>query len=81
MDAKILEIKLKRAVGALFANQPNIYRFTSETNQTEWNLAHHLANEIHKEFNEFDCDIDISKKNFEKPAAGYNYSQERIMQI
>jgi hypothetical protein len=66
MDEILIEIKLTRAAEALFINQPDIFDFTSETHQTEWNLAHHLANEIHKLFNEFDCDIDILKINLAK---------------
>lgn len=30
------------------AINPKSSGFTSETNQTEWNLAHHFAVEIHK---------------------------------
>src|SRR3989338_10260825 len=61
-QAEIKEI-LEKAVEALFANQPNIFEFTSETGQSEWNLSHHLANEIQKLFNDFDCDLDIIKVN------------------
>lgn len=49
----------------LFRNQPNIYDFTSETGQTEWNLAHHLANEISSLLPGFDCDLDVTKRNIE----------------
>lgn len=54
---------MERAVKKLFINQPDIYSFTSATRQTEWNLAHHLANEIQKEFTDYACDLDISKPN------------------
>ena len=56
---------LERAVKNLFMGQPNIYKFTPETGQSEWNLAHHLANEIHRFFPRYDCDLDIIKCNFE----------------
>lgn len=63
-----LDIKevLEKATAALFANQPNIFDFTSETVQTEWNLAHHLANEIHELLPELDCDLDVIKENLER---------------
>ena len=52
-------------MGNLFRNQPNIYDFTSETGQTEWNLAHHLANEISSLLPGLDCDLDVTKRNIE----------------
>lgn len=61
---RALEKKLRIAIQSLFANQPNIFEFTSETGQTEWNLAHHLANEIHDLLPDYDCDLDVIKENF-----------------
>lgn len=63
MDSKEMTEILEKAVQALFANQPTILNLTSETQQTEWNLAHHLANEIHKFFPKLDYDVDIIKVN------------------
>jgi hypothetical protein len=65
LDKTALKEVLKRAVKRLFETQPNIFSFTSETGQTEWNLAHHLANEIHKDqiLSTFDCDLDVTKRN------------------
>lgn len=65
MDEKQIEEILKRAIETLFVNQPDIYEFTPETRQTEWNLAHHLANEIHPLFPELSCDLEVSKPNLE----------------
>jgi hypothetical protein len=65
MQKPELEAILNTAVKMLFRNQPNIFSYTSETGQTEWNLAHHLANEVHQYFNEFDCDLDVTKRNFD----------------
>jgi hypothetical protein len=65
MNKSEMREKLERAVRNLFANQPNIFEFTSETRQTEWNLAHHLAIEVHKMFPELDCDLDVVKVNLE----------------
>jgi hypothetical protein len=56
---------LQAAAVNLFKNQPNIYDFTSETGQTEWNLAHHLANEISKLLPWYDCDLDVTKRNID----------------
>ncbi len=58
-----IEVSLKQACTSLFKNQPNLYSFTSLTGQTEWNLTHHLSNEIRTFFEDYDCDLDISKRN------------------
>ena len=63
MTVQALTEILEKSATSLFANQPTIFDFTSETNQTEWNLAHHLANEIHKFFPTLDCDLDLIKPN------------------
>lgn len=63
MNAAAIETMLSEAVSNLLRSQPNLFQFTSATNQTEWNLAHHLAIEVHKLFREFDCDVDVSKPN------------------
>ncbi len=47
----------------LFNNQPDIFKFTSRTNMTEWNLAHHLANELSKYIFWLDNDLDVIKIN------------------
>ena len=51
------------ALKNLFENQPDIFDFTSQTGQTEWNLTHHLANEIHKYIFWLDHDLDVTKRN------------------
>lgn len=57
---------LSDSVDNLFKKQSNISEFTSETRQTEWNLAHHLANEIHAFLPELDCDLDLIKINYDR---------------
>ena len=51
------------SVRNLFINQPNMFNFTPKTGQTEWNLTHHLANEIHKYIFWLDYDLDVTKRN------------------
>ena len=63
MSVSEIEKQLKKAIDTLFTNQPNIFEFTSETLQTEWNLAHHLAIEAHILFPDLDCDLDVVKQN------------------
>ena len=60
-----LEIKhhIEAATTNLLKNQPSFFAFTSETNQAEWNIAHHLANELQELFPGVDCDLDIIKPN------------------
>lgn len=57
----ILEASLK----ALFENQPDIFKFTPTTGPTEWNLAHHFANEIYKHFSEYQHDLDVIKRPYD----------------
>ncbi|MBF8266537.1 MAG: hypothetical protein HW388_45 [Dehalococcoidia bacterium] len=59
-----VQILLRQAAESLFQNQPNIYDFTSESGNTEWNLAHHYANEVHKLLRDYDCDLEITKGSY-----------------
>lgn len=52
---------IERAVESLFANQPDIFRLTPESAQTEWSLTTHLARELSALFPAFACDVDIKK--------------------
>ena len=51
------------ALKNLFDSQQDILNFTSQTGQTEWNLTHHLANEIHKYIFWLNHDLDVTKRN------------------
>src|SRR5437667_6883966 len=64
MEENDLKASMEESATRLFARQPNIFGFTSATGQTEWNLAHHLAIELHGLFPDYDCDIDVMKRNF-----------------
>jgi hypothetical protein len=63
MNEAAIHQMLTDAISNLLHSQPNLFQFTSATNQTEWNIAHHLANEVHKLFPDYDCDLDVSKPN------------------
>jgi hypothetical protein len=65
MEQRQIEEHLNAAIGNLLTSQPNLFDFTSETNQTEWNIAHHLATEVSKRFPDYDCDLDVCKPNLE----------------
>lgn len=65
MNEKVIKEKLENAVKNLFINQEDIFNLTSESGATEWNLAHHLAFEIQKEFPQFQHDIELTKSSFE----------------
>lgn len=52
------------SVNNLFKNQPDIFLFTPETGETEWNLSHHLAFEIQKYFPWLDHDVELTKHNY-----------------
>ncbi len=61
----VVERILFSSLKNLFLNQPDIFNFTSQTGQTEWNLCHHLANEIHKYIFWLDHDLDVTKRNLD----------------
>ena len=64
LSADTIERALRSAVADLYQNEPDIDRFSSETAQTEWNLAAHLAPEIVKYFEGYSYDIDVTKVNY-----------------
>ena len=59
-----VEDKLLLAGQRLFESQPDLFSFTDATRQSEWNLARHFANELHKEFPEYCCDTDVIKVGY-----------------
>ena len=61
MNENQIKEKLENAIKNLFQNQQDIFDYTPETGITEWNLAHHLAFEIQKEFPEYQHDIELTK--------------------
>ena len=54
---------IERTTERLFDRQPTLFDLTSESTQTEWNLAHHLANELHETslLSHFHCDLEVIK--------------------
>ncbi len=62
-SSTMVEGLLRLAVDDLYQNEPDFDRFSSETAQTEWNLAAHLAPEIAKYFEGYSYDIDVMKVN------------------
>lgn len=51
------------AIKNLFTDQPDIFKFSSETGETEWNLAHHISNEVYKYIFWLDNDVDLTKRH------------------
>ena len=64
MNESELKSILERAVANLFERQSSIFEFTPETGQTEWNLTHHLAVELHAFFPSLDYDLDVVKRDY-----------------
>jgi len=64
MTTEEIKTKLEIALRRLHDSQPDLFAFTPDTNQTEWNLTHHLASEIHRAFPDHHCDVDVAKPNF-----------------
>ena len=61
MNEESVREAIVKAIESLFANQPDIFELTPESNQTEWNLTHHLAWEISDLLPQFAYDIDLKK--------------------
>jgi hypothetical protein len=59
--ANIIGRILCSSIKNLFDNQPTIFEFTSETGETEWNLACHLSHEIRKYIFWLDNDVELTK--------------------
>ncbi|NVJ98357.1 MAG: hypothetical protein HWE25_09405 [Alphaproteobacteria bacterium] len=66
MSQNDIQSKLEQAINQLFTNQADLFRFTSATNQTEWNINHHLANEIGEVFSDYHCDVDVAKPDMNR---------------
>ncbi|MDD2735203.1 MAG: hypothetical protein PHF56_14800 [Desulfuromonadaceae bacterium] len=55
---------LVSSIRNLFDRQPDILTHTSATGMTEWNLGHHLANEIVRYIFWLNHDLDVMKRNY-----------------
>lgn len=64
MDGYIYFAVIK-SVRMMFANQPDLARFTSQTNHHEPNLSFHLANEMWRYFSWLNCDFDVIKTEYQ----------------
>lgn len=63
INEQTIKAELDQAIQEFFKDQPSLFKFTSETGVTEWDLAHHLSSAIHKHFKKFDCDVEVTKKS------------------
>lgn len=61
MDERSVRETVAAAVERLFACQPDIFKLTPESAQTEWNLTHHLARELSALLPGLAYDVDIKK--------------------
>lgn len=67
MNLQEVAERVEDAVRELLREEPTLFDFTSETNYTEWNIAHHLAIQLDYLFedDDYDCDIDVLKVNLD----------------
>jgi len=67
MNLQEVTERVNDAVRELLREEPTLFDFTSETNYTEWNIAHHLAIQLDYLFedDDYDCDIDVLKVNLD----------------
>lgn len=56
---------LVSSIRNLFNKQPDVLIHTSATGMTEWNLGHHIANEINTYIFWLNHDLDVMKRNHE----------------
>ncbi len=69
------------SINNLFRNQPDVLEHTSETGMTEWNLGHHLANEIAKYIFWLDVDIDVTKRNYDNKRPDIIFHKRKSMAL
>ncbi|RJE86317.1 hypothetical protein D3P07_19820 [Paenibacillus sp. 1011MAR3C5] len=48
-----------------FKNENDFFDYTSQTGMTEWNLTHHLCNELSKYIFWLNNEVDVAKRNYE----------------
>ncbi|QOS78473.1 hypothetical protein JNUCC31_27805 [Paenibacillus sp. JNUCC31] len=48
-----------------FENESDFFDYTSQTGMTEWNLTHHLCNELSKYFLWLNKEVDVAKRNYD----------------
>jgi hypothetical protein len=65
MDENQVRKLLEFAIIALSKHQSNLFESTNETHQSEWNIAHHYANEVSLIFKDHDCDVEMIKPNYD----------------
>ena len=61
MDQEEIKALLEQAARSCQENQPNLFEFTEDTDQTEWNITSHYAVEVSKLFPGFEYDVDLKK--------------------
>ena len=69
------------SINNLFRNQPDVLKHTSETGMTEWNLGHHLANEIAKYIFWLDVDIDVTKRNYDNKRPDIIFHKRNVIAL
>lgn len=69
---------LTSAIRNLFDQQPDVLKDTSRTGMTEWNLGHHLANEIAKYIFWLNHDMDVMKRNHNNRRPDIIFHKRRI---
>ncbi|BBA70617.1 hypothetical protein [Geobacter sulfurreducens] len=62
----------------LFNKQQDVLTHTSATGMTEWNLGHHLANEINRYIFWLNHDLDVMKRNHENRRPDIIYHRRGI---
>ena len=69
------------AIRNLFAKQPNVLTNTTATGMTEWNLGHHLANEINRYIFWLNHDLDVIKRNHNNQRPDIIFHQRGIYSL
>jgi hypothetical protein len=60
---KLIEMIIVSSIKNLFDTQPDILTHTYDTTMTEWNLAHHLSNELSKYIFWLNIENDVTKNH------------------
>ncbi len=65
MTSEEIKHLLDLAVINLFKHQPDLFDFTDDSSQTEWDINHHYANEVQSLLPDYVCDVDLKKPGFQ----------------
>ncbi|ODA06431.1 hypothetical protein [Paenibacillus peoriae] len=63
---KLMKNVIYSSIQNFFQNENDFFKYTSQTGMTEWNLTHHLCNELSKYIFWLNNELDVTKLNYNR---------------